>query len=381
VSRRDALAIAAGFVALACAVLIALSMSWSRVVRVPSSFGLDLIAYEAAADRLVETGSPYSDELVAGPVANEGENVGIGYFYPPPLAQAFTLVREVDHYVLATIWTALQALTAFLVLPLIWRRAGGRPGLAAYLGVTALAMASYPLQIALVIGNVSGWSAFLVGVLLVSKPPVQGVLAGSLSLLKATNAATLLASLFERRSRLPALGLVVGLGTLSFVISPGAWWAWLEVLPNVLQLPPGGSPASVSLASMARDTPVGGAAALASTAGGAIILFLALLLARREGLSRRVVAAAVASGLLLNPTLWDHYLAVMIPILIATWPNVSGRWQALLVLGGLTHLVGWFGVLGVQTAAVMFGGFVAITVSSLLGDAPGERPVQGGSLA
>ena len=380
-SRRDVLAIAGGFVALACAVLIALSLSWSRVVVGPSSFGLDLNAYEAAADRLVETGSPYSAELVAGPIANEGENVGIGYFYPPPLAQAFTLVRGVDHYLLAAIWTILQALMAFLVLPLIWRRAGGRPGFAPYLWVTALGIASHPFQTALVIGNVSGWSAFLVGVLLVSNPPVQGALAGGLSLLKTTNAATFLVSLVERRSRLPATGLVLGLGTLSFIISPGAWWAWLEVLPNILRLPPGGSPASVSLTSMVRDTSVAGTAALVSAAGGAIILILALLLARREGLSRRVIAAAVASGLLLNSTLWDHYLAVMIPILIATWPNVSGRWRALLVVGGLTHLVGWFGLLGVQTAVIMFGGFVAITLSSLFGDVPGERSVQDASPA
>jgi hypothetical protein len=381
VSRRDGLAIAGGFVALACAVLVALSLSWSRVAVGPSSFGLDLGAYEAAADRLVETGSPYSDELVAGPIANEGKNVGIGYFYPPPMAQAFALVRGVDHYVLAAIWTILQALMAFLLLPLVWRRAGGRPGFASYLLVTALAMASYPFQIALVIGNVSGWSALLVGLLLVSKPPVQGALAGGLSLLKATNAATLLASLVERRSRLPAIGLVLGLSMLSFVISPGAWWAWLEVLPNILRLPPGGSPTSVSLASMVRDTPIGGAAALASAMGGAITLLLALLLARREGLSHRVVVATVASSLLFNPTLWDHYLAVMIPILIATWPNVSGRWRALLVLGGLTHLVGWFGLPGVQMAVIMFGGFVAITISSLLGDAPGKRSVQGASPA
>jgi hypothetical protein len=378
VSRRDALALAGGFVALACAVLIALSLSWSRVVVGPSSFGLDLNAYEAAADRLIETGSPYSAELVAGPIANEVENVGIGYFYPPPLAQAFTLVRGVDHYLLAAIWTILQALMAFLVLPLIWRRAGGRPGIAPYLWVTALAIASHPFQIALVIGNVSGWSALLVGVPLVSNPPVQGALAGSLSLLKATNAPTLLASLLDRRSRLPAIGLVLGLGTLSFVISPGAWWAGSRS-PNILRLPPGGSPASVSLASMV-GTRNGGTAALASGVGGAIILILALLLAGARPL-RRVIAAAVASGLLLNPTLWDHYLAVMIPILIATWPNVSGRWRALLVLGGLTHLVGWFGLLGVQTAAIMFGGFVAITLSSLFGDVPGERSVQHASPA
>jgi hypothetical protein len=132
---------------------------------------------------------------------------------------------------------------------------------------------------------------------------------------------------------------------------------------------------------MVWDTPLGGPAAVASGMGGAIILILAFLLARREGLSRRVVAAAVASGLLLNSTLWDHYLAVMIPILIAAWPNVSGRWRALLALGGLTHLVGWFGLLGVQTAVIMFGGFVAITLASLLGDVPGERSVQDASPA
>jgi hypothetical protein len=32
-------------------------------------------------------------------------------------------------------------------------------------------------------------------------------------------------------------------------------------------------------------------------------------------------------------------------------------------------------------AVIMFGGFVAITISSLLGDAPGRRSVQGASPA
>lgn len=379
--RRDRLAIAGGAVALVGAVLLALPLAWGRVVVGWSSFGFDLQAYEAAADRLAKTGSPYADELRAGPIANDADNVFIGYFYPPPLAQAFEVVRGVDHGLLTTIWTGSQAVLAFVLLPLVWRRSGGTPGLAPLLWLAALAIGSHPFQYALVIGNVSGWSALLVAAALIAAPRAQGLVAGGLSLLKPTNAPIFLAALVERRSRVPALVLVLGVGVISLALSPTAWWAWLEVLPNILRLPPGGSPESVSLASMLRDTPAGALAAQTGTVLGLTCLALGLWLTHREGLSRRVVSAAVASSLLLNPTLWDHYLAVMVPIAIAAWPNVSDRWRPLLVLGGVTHLVGWVGDLGVLRAIVLFGGFVATTVASIGGDAPERRdrlPVETG---
>jgi hypothetical protein len=368
-------AVAGGVAALAGAIILA--VAWARVFVGTPSFGLDLGAYEAAAERLVETGSPYSDELRAGPIANVADNVPIGYFYPPPLAQAFTLIRGVDHGVLAATWAISQAALAFFILPLVWRRSGGPAGIAPLLWLVAFAIGSYPIQLALTIGNVSGWTALLVAAVLVTRPRLQGTFVGALSLLKATNAPVFLASLAERRSRWPAVAIVLVAGMASFVISPRAWFAWLEVLPNILRLLPGDSPWSVSLASMFRDTSAAGIAALCGAIAGAAGGVTAILLVRREGLSRRAVTAAIASSLLLNPTLWDHYLAVMIPILIAAWPNVSRRWRALLALGGLTHLVGWLAIVGAQTAPIMLGGFVAITIASLLGDAPGERSVQG----
>ncbi|MEW5992654.1 MAG: glycosyltransferase family 87 protein [Chloroflexota bacterium] len=368
---RERLVIAGGVAVLAGAVILALAWAWAAIGS--PVLGLDLLAYEAAADRLVDTGSPYSEELRAGPIANEPDNVPIGYFYPPPLAQVFTLVRGVDHVVLAATWAISQAALAFVVLPVVWRRSGGRAGLAPLLWLMAFAIGSYPFQLGLVVGNVSVWIALLVAAVLVTRPRQKGVLIGGLGLLKTTNTPLLLASLAERRSRWPALAVVALVCAASCLISPRAWIAWLELLPNILRLPPGDSPSSVSLASMFRYTPVAGTALLSSSIAGVAVGVTAIWLVRREGLSRRAVTAAVASALLLNPTLWDHYLAVMVPITIATWPNVSDRWRLVLVVASTSHLLGWAVALELLRASALFMGFVAVTLASLVGDVPADR--------
>jgi len=270
----------AAIAGLTVATLIALTLGWARAAGGWTSFGLDLTAYEQAADRLVETGSPYSAELKAGPIDNDARNVSIGYFYPPPLAQLFTLVRNVDHRVLATTWTVLQAVAAFIVLPLVWRRSGGRPHLIPLLWLVAFAIASYPFQFALIVGNVSGWSALLVAVALVTQPRVQGLVAGGLGLLKTVNVPILAVAVAHRPSRLPALALVIAAVAVSVLLAPGAWLAWLDVLPNLLALPPGGAPDSVSPASMLRDSSLGGVAAALGSLAAVGLLILAALLVR-----------------------------------------------------------------------------------------------------
>ena len=74
---------------------------WRGVTRLGSFFGDDLYAYTQAADRLAATGSPYHPALLAGPIVSSVDNVLIGYFYPPVLAQLFLPLREIPHLWLA----------------------------------------------------------------------------------------------------------------------------------------------------------------------------------------------------------------------------------------------------------------------------------------
>lgn len=342
-------------------------------------FGLDILAYQSAADRLVESGSPYAPELVAGPIANEVPNVPIGYYYPPPLAQAFVPLRDVDQRSLALVWAVVQAVLAAIVLPIVWQRSGGRWGLVPLVWLAVFVVGSLPFQFALTVGNVSGWAALLVAGLLVSRPSTQGVLAGALGLLKSVNAPVVLVALRERRGQLQALAVFFGVSALSAAVSFDAWVGWFQALPNILSQQPSHPPGSVSLASITLNTGFAGLGRLFGPVAAILCTLLALRWVTIEGLSRRVVTAAVAASLLIGTTIWDHYLAVMVPIAIAAWPSVSGRWKALLLVGAATHFVGWIGPLGLARAVVMFAGFVAISLASMFGDRGRQPSAQGSS--
>ena len=45
----------------------------------------------------------------------------------------------------------------------------------------------------------------------------------------------------------------------------------------------------------------------------------------REGYSNRVLAMAVFAMIFASSTLWDHYLAVMVPLILWAWPAVGSR--------------------------------------------------------
>jgi hypothetical protein len=48
----------------------------------------------------------------------------------------------------------------------------------------------------------------------------------------------------------------------------------------------------------------------------------------REGYSNRVLAMAVFAMIFASSTLWDHYLAVMVPLILWAWPAVGRRRRA-----------------------------------------------------
>jgi hypothetical protein len=378
--QRDLLLFVGGVITLIAFAAVAAVSLWAGAIDGRTGFfGLDLLAYQNAADRLVDTGSPYAPELLAGPIANEGWNVAIGYYYPPPLAQLFVPLRDLDQRTLGVLWALTQVGLTAIVLPLVWLRSGGASGVVPLVWLGVFIIASFPFEFALTIGNVSAWTALLVAGMFLARPAAQGVLGALLGLVKIVNAPVSLVVLREKQGRLPLVAVAGGVVAISIVVSLDAWRGWLQVLPHVLALQPSDPPGSVSLASIAKDTAFAGIAKLLGQVMALALTMLALRLVFLEGLSRRVVTTAVAASLLANPTLWDHYLAVMVPIAIAMWPNVTGRWRLLLFFGMATHLVGWVGPLGVIRAIIMLAGFAAITVASISGDRAVAAVPQGSS--
>jgi len=55
------------------------------------------------------------------------------------------------------------------------------------------------------------------------------------------------------------------------------------------------------------------------------------------------VAAATASTLLLSPTLWDHYLAATVPLVVAAWWVATRVERAVFVVAWAAMIPMWFG--------------------------------------
>src|SRR4029077_10116451 len=106
-----------------------------------------------AADRLATTGSPYHPALLLGPTENRPENVPIGYFYPPILAQLFLPLRGIPDFTLAVIWSVAQAICMVILLPLVYSARSSVTSERALVAI-GFGLAFYPLQIALFGGNV-----------------------------------------------------------------------------------------------------------------------------------------------------------------------------------------------------------------------------------
>jgi hypothetical protein len=313
---------------------LAIVRLWSHVVApdwAQQYFGLDLGAYLAAAQRLIETGSPYHPRLLEGPIANVAANVAIAYYYPPPLAQAFVPLVGVSHWHLAVVW-ALAQLAAFVILiPRLYVAGGGRLHPMAWLGLAFLLIGSWPLNLALYIGNVSGWVAIVVGVMLLGPARLAGAAAGLAAIVKMTPAPLLAVALIDRSTRRTAFLVAAGITLASLVIAPAAWVDWLRVLPVLAQLPP--APGYTNLAPVETLLPFGFGTAGALLGWTVAIGFglLAIWSATREGVSLRSVGAATVSMLFLSSTLWFHYLAALVPLIAFLWPRATGFQRAAIV--------------------------------------------------
>jgi hypothetical protein len=326
---------------------------WSHIGDPQTNFGIDHQAYRNGALRLLATGSPYHPDLDVGPIDNRIENVPNGYLYPPLLAQLFVPLSGLSPWLVAVLWFSPQAVALVGLLPRVYERFAGGRTLTATLAIYLLIALSFPLHVALWGGNMSGWIAIGVAAMLLLPAGPGGIVAALLAVLKMTPAVlmvpALMVSLQARRMVVLSIAIVVG---ASVVLSPDAWLAWLRVLPNILRF---GAPddrlnlAPVGVLSTLGLAPLG--AVLGYTIAGAAMLACLVLASR--GRTPASVAAASTALLIAPAALWDHYLAVTLPLVVAAWP-VAGR-VGKTALGGLVsiHGVYWFiEAIGVDARAI-----------------------------
>lgn len=337
---------------LVASVVFAWVRLWSIPIDARSAFGLDLGAYREAAIRLIATGSPYHEALLSGPIENRYENVSIAYLYPPPIAQVFVPVVDVDPQVLAAVWATLQAVALLAVMPLVYRRYGGTLTLTSTLTIWIALVLSFPLNFALYVGNLSGWIAIAIAVMLLAPGRAAGVASALLSVVKMTPAVLLLPAVIRRESRSAALVTIAVVTTVSLVLAPYAWSQWFRVLPNIVRFPPATSTGNLA--------PVGVLGALGFPTAGVVlglaitvVAVVASIALAYRGSWAGAVAAATTALLFAPSTIWNHYLVVTLPILIAAWPHSDWRMRVPIVLFMAISAIEWLGFVatpGARTA-------------------------------
>ena len=340
------------------AVAFAWARLWARALDGDALFGLDLDAYRQAAVRLIATGSPYHEALVTGPIDNRIQNVPIAYLYPPPLAQVFVPVVSVSPALVAAVWAIVQIAALMALLPLLYRRFGGALTPTSVCATWIVAVLSFPLNFAVYIGNLSGWIAIAIAVMLLGPGRPAGVAAAVMAVAKMTPAVLLVPAIIRRESRVGAMIGVTAITAASVVIAPFAWSQWLRVLPNVLRFPAGSDVSNLAPGAVLGTLgfPTAGIVLGLTLAGVALAATVVLAI---RGSWAGSVAAATAVLLFAPATIWNHYIAILLPVLVAAWPGSDGRTRTTFVLFMLVTASGW---LELESQLPVRMAYVAVTV-------------------
>jgi hypothetical protein len=315
----------------------------------PPRAGFDLALILEAGRRVAGGTSPY----LAGAVGQGTQVESLFYSYPPPIAQAASLIAGLP-LGLVLVATGVGATLGFAVVVAALARhaALASPAIDAVLPALALAPFVYPFAIALLFGNLDAWFPLAYGGALLAVTAGTngwrtggGMAIGLVSLAKLHPAAVLgwlaIRGLrYRPRDGGPPAAAVwatlgVALASIAIVTATsvliwgtGPWMEYVDVLRAgtavdfVSRLNVG--PAS-QVALLTGDTdlalrvaPAVAAAALAATA-------VAAWLVKSTTLS---LAIASAASLVVSPITWFHYPVALLPFAAAAWVQARGTAHA-----------------------------------------------------
>ena len=308
-------------------------IGWSLWQSTPPHAGFDLALLLDGARRVLAGQSPYDPAMLGG---TSPDATSLFYSYPPPVAQAMTLLAWLPNGVVLVLW-GLGA-TAGLAL-VAWRlaRASGRPDPAAdAIRAAAVAPLVLPFAVAILFGNLDAWYPLAFGLLVLAVLPgatrpalvAGGVAIGIVSVAKLHPATLLLwlaaRAIVERGGpSVRVLGAAVAAALAIVAVSlavwgTGPWTDYVEVLRAgagaAVVDPRNAGPVSM----LGQVVPLDAAAARAAQIVVAIVaLAVTVLAAVRVRDPLLSIAIAITASLVVLPVTWYHYPVALIPVGIA----------------------------------------------------------------
>ena len=310
-------------------------IGWALWQATPRQAGFDLTLLLEAARRVTAGQSPYNPAMLAGA---SPDATALFYSYPPPVAQAMTLLAWLPDGTVLVLW----ALGATLGLGLAaWRLAlaTGRIATARADAVKAVAVAALllPFAVAVLFGNLDAWYGLAFGafVLAVAAPRASrgrcvagGIALGIVSAAKLHPALLLVwllaRALVDRHGparQVLAAALATGLVIVAASVLVGGVGPWQDYVAVVGA---GTGAAVVDPRNLGPVSLLGQVASLDGTgvrAAQAVVALVALVVTVLAAVRVRdplaSVAVAITACLVVLPVTWYHYPVALIPVGVA----------------------------------------------------------------
>jgi hypothetical protein len=318
------------------------SIGWIGVVAIgyqlastsSARLGFDLELLLRAGRDLAAGRSPYAEQLVGGgaPTATE-----LFYSYPPPVAQAMTVVAGLPSVPALVLWGAFAVGGLLLVAELLRRRlTPDRPRALVLAVCAAAAPLTLPFAVGLLFGNFDVFFPLLYGTMLLAvlddgrRRHILGGVALAIASLKLHPVSLGLWFVVRTiRDRTSSAGLVVatavavgaGIVIVSILVDrTGLWAEYAQVVragTNAVIV----DPRNAGIAAVIAGA-LGGGDPMARTLHlvvGVAALAVTIWAAWRRGDPLEGFAWATAASLCTLPVTWYHYPNAMIPVAIAAW--------------------------------------------------------------
>jgi hypothetical protein len=346
-------------------------IGWTLWQSTPPRAGFDLSLLLDAARRVLAGESPYDPAMLGGAAPDAVE---LFYSYPPPVAQAMTLLAWLPNGVVLVLW-AIGATLGFGLVAGRLAAVDRRPVLPMAVRAIAIAPLVLPFAVAILFGNLDAWYPLAYGALLLTALPgasrrtqvAGGIAVVVISIAKLQPAPLLLwiglRALRERggpQRRVFAAAVVGGLAILGASLLVGGIGPWVDYVQVVkvgasaeLVDPRNIGPVSLIAQATGIDGSVLRWLQIAVVAGVVVVTAIAAL---RIGDPLLSLALAGAVSLVTLPVTWYHYPAALLPVAaaLAIGYRSARPWLALAIVLADVAIV-WLPIvwLGVAVVVVM----------------------------
>lgn len=324
-------------------------IGWTLWQPTPPNAGFDLRLLLDGARAVTAGHSPYDPAMLAGAAPAAAD---LFYSYPPPVAQAMTLLAWLPDGFVLLLWGAGATAGLAAIAAAIGRGAGLSPGSTA-LRTVSVAPLVLPFAVALLFGNLDAWFPLACGGLVLAALPgasprtrlLAGVAAALITIAKlhpapllAWVAARVVADRGGPQARVLAAAAVTGVAVVIVSLIVGGSGPWQDYIAVVragagagLVDPRNLGPVSLLGQVMHLDP---SALRLVAVAIAVASLGVAALVGLRVRDPLASLTIAIAASLVTLPVTWYHYPVALLPVgvVLAVRHPATRPWLALAVV-------------------------------------------------